>query len=122
MSRLKVPAVSLIIGEGGSGGALAVGGANRVLTMENAVYSVISPEACAAILWRDAAEASRAAEALRMTARDLLGLGVVDRVVDEPLGGAHRDPAGTVKQVKQVLAEELAGLAEHDGAQLLAQR
>lgn len=122
MSRLKVPAVSLIIGEGGSGGALAVGVANRVLTMENAVYSVISPEACAAILWRDAAEASRAAEALRMTARDLLGLGVVDRVVDEPLGGAHRDPAGTVKQVKQVLAEELAGLAEHDGAQLLAQR
>ena len=122
MSRLRVPALSLIIGEGGSGGALAVGVANRVLTMENAVYSVISPEACAAILWRDAAEASRAAEALRMTARDLLEFGVVDRVIDEPLGGAHRDPAGTVSLVKQVLVEELDKLAGTPGEELLSQR
>jgi len=122
MSRLQVPAVSLIIGEGGSGGALAVGVANRVLTMENAVYSVISPEACAAILWRDAGEAAGAAEALRMTARDLLGFGVVDRVVEEPLGGAHRDPTGTVALVRQVLAEELAALKERDSAELLSQR
>lgn len=122
MSRLQVPAVSLIIGEGGSGGALAVGVANRVLTMENAVYSVISPEACAAILWRDAGEAAGAAEALKMTARDLLGLGVVDRVVEEPLGGAHRDPTGTVALVRQVLAGELAALKERDSAELLSQR
>lgn len=122
MSRLTVPAISLIIGEGGSGGALAVGIGNRVLTMENAVYSVISPEACAAILWRDAGEAARAAEALRMTAHDLLKLGVVDRVIDEPLGGAHRDPAGTVRAVRDVLVEELAQLETQTSEQLLQQR
>ncbi len=122
MSRLKVPAISVIIGEGGSGGALAIGVANRVLTMENAVYSVISPEACAAILWRDAGEAARAAEALRMTARDLQELNVVDRVIDEPLGGAHRDPGRTVRTVKSVLIEELAALAGQTEEQLLQQR
>ncbi len=122
MSRLTVPAISVIIGEGGSGGALAVGVGNRVLTMENAVYSVISPEACAAILWRDAGEAARAAEALRMTAQDLLQLGVVDRVIAEPLGGAHRDPAGTVRAVRDVLIDELAQLGEQTSEQLLQQR
>src|SRR5690606_18718260 len=84
MSRLEVPAVSVVIGEGGSGGALAIGVANRVLILENAIYSVISPESCAAILWRDAAEAPKAAEALKLTAKDLLAQGVVDRVVEEP--------------------------------------
>jgi len=122
MSRLNVPAISVIIGEGGSGGALAIGVANRVLTLENAVYSVISPEACAAILWRDAGEAARAAEALRMTARDLLELEVVDRIIPEPVGGAHRDPAGTVRAVRETLVEELAALSEQTGEQLLQQR
>src|SRR5690625_1780379 len=103
MSRLRVPAVSLVIGEGGSGGALAIGVGNRVLIMENAIYSVISPESCAAILWRDAAAAEQAAEALRLTATDLLALDVVDRVIDEPLGGAHNDPGGAIALVKQAL-------------------
>ena len=110
MTRLRVPAVSVVIGEGGSGGALAVGVANRVLILENAIYSVISPESCAAILWRDAAEAPRAAEALRLTAYDLLDLGVVDRVIDEPLGGAHKDPAATLQRVGAALREELEPL------------
>ena len=111
MSRLRVPAVSVVIGEGGSGGALAIGVANRVLILENAIYSVISPESCAAILWRDAAEAERAAEALRLTARDLIGLDVVDRVIEEPLGGAHNSRIEAMDNVKRALIEELDGLA-----------
>jgi len=110
MSRLQVPAVSVVIGEGGSGGALAIGVANRVLILENAIYSVISPESCAAILWRDAGEAERAAEALRLTARDLLELDVVDRVIEEPLGGAHNGRAEAMANVRRVLIEELDGL------------
>ena len=90
MSRLKVPVVALVTGEGGSGGALAIGVANRVIMLENSVYSVISPEGCAAILWRDRAEGPRAAEALKITAADCLQLGVIDEVVPEALGGAHR--------------------------------
>jgi acetyl-CoA carboxylase carboxyl transferase subunit alpha len=108
MSRLRVPALSVVIGEGGSGGALAIGVANRVLILENAIYSVISPESCAAILWRDASEAPRAAEALKLTARDLLELDVVDRVIDEPLGGAHKHPEAAMELVAAVLREELA--------------
>jgi acetyl-CoA carboxylase carboxyl transferase subunit alpha len=111
MSRLEVPAISVVIGEGGSGGALAIGVANRVLILENAIYSVISPESCAAILWRDAGEAERAAEALRLTARDLIALGVVDRVIDEPLGGAHAAREEAIAAVRDVLTEELAMLA-----------
>ena len=122
MSQLTVPAVALVIGEGGSGGALAVGVGNRVLIMENAIYSVISPESCAAILWRDAAEAEQAAEALRLTAGDLLNLRVVDRVVKEPLGGAHYQPEETMNIVRDVLAEELAALASLSSAELLEQR
>jgi acetyl-CoA carboxylase carboxyl transferase subunit alpha len=122
MSRLRVPAISLVIGEGGSGGALAVGVANRVLIMENAIYSVISPESCAAILWRDAAEAPRAAEALKLTARDLLEQDVVDRVVEEPVGGAHKDPPGALEIVGRVLREELALLAQQTPAQLVCGR
>lgn len=122
MSRLRVPAVSLVIGEGGSGGALAIGVGNRVLIMENAIYSVISPESCAAILWRDAAEAEQAAEALRLTATDLLALDVVDRVVQEPLGGAHHNPAQTLTDVRAVLREELTHLAALSPDELLTQR
>ena len=122
MSRLTVPAISIVIGEGGSGGALAIGVANRVLILENAIYSVISPESCAAILWRDAAEAPKAAEALKLTALDLLELGVVDRVVEEPLGGAHKHLAATVQTVAGVLQEELENLLNHSADELLAQR
>ncbi len=110
MSRLKVPAVVVILGEGGSGGALAIGVGNRVLIMENAWYSVISPESCAAILWRDAKEAEKAAEALKLTARDLLKLGVVDRVVPEPKGGAHRNPEAAYRELDRALVETLEAL------------
>jgi acetyl-CoA carboxylase carboxyl transferase subunit alpha len=122
MSRLRVPAISVVIGEGGSGGALAIGVANRVLILENAIYSVISPESCAAILWRDASEAPRAAEALKLTARDLLEQGVVDRVIDEPVGGAHKDPQGAQARVGAVLREELDRLVELSPTELLCRR
>ena len=107
MARLRVPAVAVILGEGGSGGALALGVGNRVLILENAWYSVISPESCAAILWRDAKEAEKAAAALKLTARDLLGLGVVDRVIPEPGGGAHRNLEGTIEAIADALEETL---------------
>ncbi|MER3557743.1 MAG: acetyl-CoA carboxylase carboxyl transferase subunit alpha, partial [Thermus sp.] len=110
MGRLRVPALAVILGEGGSGGALAIGVANRVLILENAWYSVISPESCAAILWRDAKEAPKAAQALRLTAQDLLAFGVVDRVIPEPLGGAHKDPAATYQALKEALLETLSEL------------
>ena len=122
MSRLQVPAISVVIGEGGSGGALAIGVANRVLILENAIYSVISPESCAAILWRDAGEAERAAEALRLTARDLIEVGVVDRVIDEPLGGAHNARDEAIATVKRVLVEELDSLSSLSPGELLEQR
>src|SRR5690554_5731000 len=122
MSRLEVPAVSVVIGEGGSGGALAIGVANRVLILENAIYSVISPESCAAILWRDASEAPKAAEALKLTAKDLLEQGVVDRVVPEPLGGAHTAPDEAIATVRRVLVEELDALSGLGPEALLAQR
>lgn len=122
MSRLGVPAVSVVIGEGGSGGALAIGVANKVLILENAIYSVISPESCAAILWRDAGEAAKAAEALKLTALDLIELDVVDRVIEEPVGGAHKDREETIARVRNVLVETLAELSELDRDALLAQR
>lgn len=122
MSALTVPAISVVIGEGGSGGALAIGVANRVLILENAIYSVISPESCAAILWRDAGEAERAAEALRLTARDLIDLGVVDRVIDEPLGAAHNNREGAIALVKAALIEELGRLAPLTTEELQAGR
>jgi acetyl-CoA carboxylase carboxyl transferase subunit alpha len=122
MSRLRVPAVSVVIGEGGSGGALAIGVANRVLMLEHAIYSVISPESCAAIRWRDAAQAPLAAEALRLTAPDLLDQGVVDEIVPEPLGGAHRDPAGAVAAVKDAVVRSFGELVEMSGDALLRQR
>jgi acetyl-CoA carboxylase carboxyl transferase subunit alpha len=122
MSRLRVPAVSVVIGEGGSGGALAVGVANRVLILENAIYSVISPESCAAILWRDAAEAPRAAEALKLTARDLQTLDIVDGVIEEPSGGAHRDPKTTIRCLGDRLRTELLELVDLDDQALLEGR
>ena len=103
MSTLRVPVIAVVIGEGGSGGALALGVGNRVLMLENSTYSVISPEGCAAILWRDRAEAPRAAEALRITASDCLRMRVVDEVITEPTGGAHRDPTASAAAVGDAL-------------------
>jgi acetyl-CoA carboxylase carboxyl transferase subunit alpha len=119
---LKVPMISAIVGEGGSGGAIAIAAANRVLMFEYAVYSVISPEGCASILWRTADKAGEAAEAMRISASDLQSLGVIDRIVNEPLGGAHRDPAAAIASLKSALLEELAGCSELSPGELLAQR
>jgi acetyl-CoA carboxylase carboxyl transferase subunit alpha len=119
---LKVPLISVIVGEGGSGGAVAIAAANRVLMLEHAVYSVISPEGCASILWRTADKAGEAAEAMKITAMDLQSLGVVDRVIAEPLGGAHRDPGATVSELKGAVIEELDGCAALGPDELRAQR
>ena len=113
-----VPIVATIIGEGGSGGAIALAAGDRVLMLEHSVYSVISPEGCASILWRDAAQAATAAEALRLTAQDLLGFGIVDQVVPEPLGGAHRAPAATVESVAAAIGAALETLAGLDAVTL----
>jgi acetyl-CoA carboxylase carboxyl transferase subunit alpha len=117
-----VAVIAAIIGEGGSGGAVALASGDRVLMLEHAIYSVISPEGCASILWRDGAQASAAAEALRLTADDLRRLRLVDEVVPEPLGGAHRDPAATVQAVGDAVAASLNGLLTMDGATLKARR
>jgi acetyl-CoA carboxylase carboxyl transferase subunit alpha len=114
MSGLGVPIVVFVIGEGGSGGALGIGVGDRTFVLENAYYSVISPEGCAAILWRDNTKASAAAKCLKLTARELLDLGIIDGVVPEPLGGAHRHPRETAEAVKKILVgalNELAGLS-----------
>ncbi len=110
MARLSVPVIATLIGEGGSGGALALAVADRVLMQENATYSVISPEGCAAILWRDAEFAPQAAEALRPTASQLLALGVIDRVIEEPRGGAHNNPEAAARRVREAIVEELIAL------------
>lgn len=110
MSRARVPVIATIIGEGGSGGALALGVANRVNILEYGTYSVITPEGCASILWKDGAKAELAAERLRITAPDLLQLGVVDTVVSEPPGGAHQDPPGAARAVGDALAASLGAL------------
>ena len=120
--EVKVPIIAAIVGEGGSGGAVAIATANRVLMFEHAVYSVISPEGCASILWRTADKAPEAAEAMRITASDLQALGVVDRIVAEPLGGAHRDPDAAIGAIKGAIVEELEGCAALGGYELLAQR
>lgn len=119
---LKVPLVAVVVGEGGSGGAIAIAAANRVLMFEHAVYSVISPEGCASILWRTADKAADAAEAMRITAQDLLSLGVVDRIVPEPLGGAHREPAEAMANLKSALAEELDAYAALNREEIVKQR
>ena len=119
---MGVPMIAAVVGEGGSGGAVAIAAANRVLMFEHAVYSVISPEGCASILWRTADRAADAAEAMKVTAGDLQALGVVDRIVPEPLGGAHRAPAEAIANLKAAILEELDGLAKLDRAQTLEQR
>lgn len=120
--QLGVPLIAVIVGEGGSGGAVALAAANRVLMLEHAVYSVISPEGCASILWRTADKAADAAEAMKITASDLHSLGVVDRIVEEPLGGAHRHPDLAIAALKQALIEELDGCMALGPNELLAQR
>jgi acetyl-CoA carboxylase carboxyl transferase subunit alpha len=122
MSQLKVPIVSVIIGEGGSGGALALGVADRVLMLEHTVYSVISPEGCAAILWDDPAKVPDAAVALRMTAKDLREFGIVDDIVPEPIGGAHRDPSLMGTRLGKTLAQGLQELQDLSPATLIQQR
>jgi acetyl-CoA carboxylase carboxyl transferase subunit alpha len=119
---VRVPLVAVVIGEGGSGGAIALAAANTVLMLEHAIYSVISPEGCASILWRDAAHAQDAAEALRLTAQELLRLGVIDRIVPEPLGGAHREPRPSIEATGEALAAALAPLLSIDGEELRTQR
>jgi acetyl-CoA carboxylase carboxyl transferase subunit alpha len=119
---LKVPMIAVVVGEGGSGGAIAIAAANRVLMFEHAVYSVISPEGCASILWRTSDKAAEAAEAMKITAQDLQGLGVIDRIVLEPLGGAHRDPDAAIGALKGAILEELDGCGELGPDELLAQR
>ena len=119
---LGVPLVAVIVGEGGSGGAVALAAANRVLMFEHAVYSVISPEGCASILWRGADRAPDAAEAMKITAADLLRLGVIHRIVYEPKGGAHRDRAGAIKRLSLALRAELDALRSLTPAELKAER
>jgi acetyl-CoA carboxylase carboxyl transferase subunit alpha len=122
MAVLKTPIVVAIVGEGGSGGALALAVGDRVLILENAIYSVISPEGCAAILWRDAALKERAAEALKLTAPDLLAMSLVDEIVPEPAGGAHADPGGAVDALGGALERHLAELAGMPTDELLSRR
>ena len=119
---LSVPIVAAVVGEGGSGGAIALAAANRVLMLEHSVYAVISPEGCASILWRTAEKAADAAEAMRVTAGDLKQLGVIDRIVPEPLGGAHRRPEQAVRNLREALAEELASLSSLSSDALRADR
>src|SRR6266851_3131910 len=122
MAALRTPILSVVTGEGGSGGALAIGMGNRVLMLEYAVYSVISPEGCAAILWGDAARAPEAAESMRITAPDLLRLGVIDAIVPEPSGGAHRDWEATAAGMRTVLRQALADLAGMSAPRLVEER
>jgi acetyl-CoA carboxylase carboxyl transferase subunit alpha len=122
MSRLPVPIVVVVIGEGGSGGALGIGVGDRVLMLEYSIYSVISPEGCASILFRDAARAREAAEAMKITARDLLDLGVIDEIISEPSGGAHRDPALAAKTVGAAIERHLSELEGSSGEELVRRR
>ncbi|MHA1537227.1 MAG: acetyl-CoA carboxylase carboxyltransferase subunit alpha [Alphaproteobacteria bacterium] len=120
--NLKVPLVSVIIGEGGSGGAMALAAGNRVLMMEHAIYSVISPEGCASILWRSGEQAKEASEALKITAEDLLELGVIDEIVPEPLGGGHRDPQKAILALGDALEKTLQPLLAMEGGVLRRER
>ncbi len=122
MATFEVPIVTVVIGEGGSGGALAIAVSDRVLMFEHSVYSVISPEGCASILWRDGKQGAKAAEALRLAAPDLMSLGIVDGVLPEPVGGAHRDHAAAAATLKAALLANLDALAGVSGKDLVAQR
>ena len=122
MARLKTPIIATVIGEGGSGGALAIGVCDRLNMLQYSTYSVISPEGCASILWKTADKAPEAAEAMGITAERLKGLGIVDKVISEPLGGAHRDPAAMAEGLRNELLEQLDTLATLDSSELLARR
>jgi acetyl-CoA carboxylase carboxyl transferase subunit alpha len=122
MATFEVPILTVVIGEGGSGGALAIAVADRVLMFEHSVYSVISPEGCASILWRDGKQGAKAAEALRLAAPDLEALDIVDGVLPEPLGGAHRDPAAAAATLKAALTENLDALSGVSGAERVRRR
>lgn len=122
MFSLTVPVLCVVIGEGGSGGALGIGVGNKVLIMENAYYSVITPEGCAAILWKDRAYSAKAAEALRLTAKDLLEFKLVDGVIAEPLGGAHKDYDGAAAEIKKTILSELAEMEKMTSEELVNQR
>jgi acetyl-CoA carboxylase carboxyl transferase subunit alpha len=122
MSQLKTPILTVVIGEGGSGGALALGVADRILMLEHSTYSVISPEGCAAILWNDGSKASEAAELLKITAQDLFQMKVVDEVVEEPIGGAHRDPRRASELLKEAVVRNLAEIRNVPFDDLLKQR
>lgn len=122
MSQLKVPIISVIIGEGGSGGALAIGVADRLLMLQYSVYSVISPEGCASILWKSAAKAPEAAAAMAMTANRLFALKLVDEVIEEPLGGAHRNPEEMINHLKEALIRQCEQLRSESTEKLLEQR
>jgi acetyl-CoA carboxylase carboxyl transferase subunit alpha len=119
---LNVPLISVLIGEGGSGGAIALATGNRVMMLEHAIYSVISPEGCASILWRSAEHAQEAADALKLTASDLMSFGVIDTVIDEPIGGAHRSPGGAVDAAGDAIDAALRSLGNFDGGQLKSSR
>ena len=120
--KMKTPLISAIVGEGGSGGAIALATGNRVVMFEHAVYSVISPEGCASILWRSAEKAQAAAEALRLTAQDMKQLGVIDAIVDEPLGGAHRQIEQALDSLSAELRRQLNALSGLSAADLQADR
>lgn len=120
--RMKSPMISIVIGEGGSGGAIAIATADRVYMLEHSIYSVISPEGCASILWRSAEHAEEAANALKLTAQDLLGLKVIDGIIDEPLGGAHRDKEAILQVVSEQIEKSLAELTPWDSDRLIKRR
>ena len=122
LSRLKTPVIAVVIGEGGSGGALALGVADRVLMLEHATYSVISPEGCAAILWKNGGKASEAAELLKITAQDLYQMKVIDEVVEEPVGGAHRDPRRAAELLKESLVRNLTEIRDVPVDELIRKR
>ena len=122
MAALPIPIVTVVIGEGGSGGALALGVGDRILMLENSIYSVISPEGCAAILWKDASQRERAADALKLTAPDLQQLGIVDEIVDEPSGGAHTDLDATGEALREALVRNLAELRKIKPDKLIRRR
>ena len=120
--ELKVPTIAIIIGEGGSGGAIALASSNKVLMLENAIYSVISPEGCATILWRDPKKMLDAAKAMKLSAKDLLKLKVIDEIIDEPLGGAHRDRDIILNNVRQTLTKNLNYFDELSSEEIMTER
>jgi len=119
---LEVPNISIIIGEGGSGGAIALASSNKVIMLENSIYSVISPEGCASILWRDPSKSLQAAEAMKLTAKDLLSLGIIDEIIQEPLGGAHRDPEKTIINVRESIIKHLNFFKNFSGEEIYENR